>query len=406
MTPTARAPVLGLVVNPIAGIGGAVGLKGSDGAETVARALALGAVPHANERAADALARLAARWPAGRPRPQVLTGAGVMGASAAIRAGLEPEIVGRRATDRTGDPASTTADDTRRIVAALAAAGVDLILFAGGDGTARDVAAALAGTRVPVLGIPAGVKIHSAVFATSPATAGDLAAAFLALAPGRRHVVDREIVDIDEAAYRRGEMAPRLFGELPVPTGDGRVQARKEPTPASDAAATAAIAADLADSLEAGVRYVLGPGSTVRAIADRLGVAKTLVGVDVVELDADRVCRVVAADARGSDVDTLVADGGPVAIVVTPIGGQGFLFGRGNQQIGASVIARALSTAGHDGIVVVATPAKLAALGGRPLLVDTGDPAVDALLDGHVRIVTGHRERTIYPVRPAWESLR
>ena len=406
MTPTARAPVLGLVVNPIAGIGGAVGLKGSDGAETVARALALGAVPHANERAADALARLAARWPAGRPRPQVLTGAGVMGASAAIRAGLEPEIVGRRATDRTGDPASTTADDTRRIVAALAAAGVDLILFAGGVGTARDVAAALAGTRVPVLGIPAGVKIHSAVFATSPATAGDLAAAFLALAPGRRHVVDREIVDIDEAAYRRGEMAPRLFGELPVPTGDGRVQARKEPTPASDAAATAAIAADLADSLEAGVRYVLGPGSTVRAIADRLGVAKTLVGVDVVELDADRVCRVVAADARGSDVDTLVADGGPVAIVVTPIGGQGFLFGRGNQQIGASVIARVLSTAGHEGIVVVATPAKLAALGGRPLLVDTGDPTVDAMLDGHLRVVTGHRERTIYPVRPAWESLR
>jgi len=400
MTPTARATVLGLIVNPIAGIGGAVGLKGSDGAETVARALALGAVPHANERATDALTRLLARWPAGRPRPQVLTGAGEMGETAARRAACEPLVVGEIAA---GD---TTPEDTRRVAAALASAGVDLLLFAGGDGTARDVAAGLAGTRVPVLGIPAGVKIHSAVFALSPATAGDLAAAFLALAPGRRHVVDREIVDIDEAAYRRGEMAPRLFGELPVPTGDGRVQARKEPTPASDAAATAAIAADLADSLEAGVRYVLGPGSTVRAIADRLGVAKTLVGVDVVELDADRVCRVVAADARGSDVDTLVADGGPVAIVVTPIGGQGFLFGRGNQQIGASVIARALSTAGHDGIVVVATPAKLAALGGRPLLVDTGDPAVDALLDGHVRIVTGHRERTIYPVRPAWESLR
>ena len=406
MTPTARATVLGLVVNPIAGIGGAVGLKGSDGAETVARAFALGAVPHGNERAADALTRFLARWPAGGPRPQVLTGAGEMGESAAIRAGLEPEIVGRRAADRTGDPTATNPEDTRRIVAALAAAGVDLILFAGGDGTARDVAAGLAGTRVPVLGIPAGVKILSAVFALSPATAGDLAAAFLALAPGRRRVVDREIVDLDGAAYRRGEIAPRLFGELPVPTGDGRVQARKEPTPASDAAATAAIAADLVDSLAPGIRYVLGPGSTVRAVAERLGVAKTLVGVDVVELDADRDARVVAADVRASQLDQLVMDEGLLAIVVTPIGGQGFLFGRGNQQIGASVIARVLSTAGHDGIVVVATPAKLAALGGRPLLVDTGDPAVDALLDGHVRIVTGHRERTIYPVRPAWESLR
>jgi predicted polyphosphate/ATP-dependent NAD kinase len=144
----------------------------------------------------------------------------------------------------------------------------------------------------------------------------------------------------------------------------------------------------------------------VRAIAERLGVAKTLVGVDVAELDADRGCRIVAADARGSQLDELVLGGGALAIVVTPIGGQGFLFGRGNQQIGAFVIARVLSTAGRDGIVVVATPAKLAALGGRPLLVDTGDPAVDALLDGHVRIVTGRRERTIYPVRPAWESLR
>jgi predicted polyphosphate/ATP-dependent NAD kinase len=250
------------------------------------------------------------------------------------------------------------------------------------------------------------VKIHSAVFALSPATAGDLAAAFLALAPGRRRVVDREVVDIDEAAYRRGEIAPRLFGELLVPAGDRLVQARKEPTPASDAAATGAIAADLADALTPGVRYVLGPGSTLRAIAERLGVGKTLVGVDVVVVDADHACRIVAADARGSDLDALVADGGPLTIVVTPIGGQGFLFGRGNQQIGAPVIARALSTAGHDGIVVVATPAKLAALGGRPLLVDTGDPVVDAMLDGHVRVVTGHRERTIYPVRPAWESLR
>ncbi|MEI8334553.1 MAG: hypothetical protein WCH74_12005, partial [Chloroflexota bacterium] len=109
---------------------------------------------------------------------------------------------------------------------------------------------------------------------------------------------------------------------------------------------------------------------------------------------------------RGSDLEALVADGGPLAIVVTPIGGQGFLFGRGDQQIGASVIARVLSTGGRDGILVVATPAKLAALGGRPLLVDTGDPAVDAMLDGHVSVVTGRRERTIYQIRPAWESLR
>jgi predicted polyphosphate/ATP-dependent NAD kinase len=401
-------PRLGIVVNPIAGIGGAVGLKGSDGPDTVRRALELGAVPHANDRAAAALARLAAAWPPGRGLPRILAGAGSMGESAAVRAGLSPEVV---AGGPRGIDTETTADDTRAVVAALAAAGADLLLFAGGDGTARDVAAALGtvggvATRIPVLGVPAGVKIQSGVFATSPATAGDVAAAFLAAAPSGRRVVAREVVDLDEAAYRRGEIAPRLYGELPVPAGDRRVQARKEPTPASDAAATAAIAADLATSLPDGVPCVLGPGSTLRAVAERLGVAKTLVGVDVVLLDADRRARVLVADARGAQLDDLAAGGGRLIVVVTPIGGQGFLFGRGNQQIGAAVVARALSASDGDGLVVVATPAKLAALGGRPLLVDTGDPSVDEELRGHLRVVTGHRERTMYPVRPAWESLR
>ncbi len=414
--PSARVPRLGIVVNPIAGIGGAVGLKGSDGPDTVRRALELGAVPHANDRAALALARLVAAWPPGRELPRVLAGAGSMGESAAIRAGLSPEVVGGRPRgvdmESTADDATaTTADDTRAVVAAMAAAGADLILFAGGDGTARDVAAALgtvggAAARIPVLGVPAGVKIESAVFATSPATAGDLAATFLASTPKGRRVAAREVVDLDEEAYRRGEIAPRLYGELPVPADDRRVQARKEPTPASDAAATAAIAADLATSLPAGVPCVLGPGSTLRVVAEHLGVGKTLVGVDVVLLDADRRTRVLVADARGAQLDDLAAGGGLLVVVVTPIGGQGFLFGRGNQQIGAAVVARALSASDRDGVVVVATPAKLAALRGRPLLVDTGDPAVDAMFRGHIGVVTGHRERTMYPVRPAWESLR
>ena len=144
----------------------------------------------------------------------------------------------------------------------------------------------------------------------------------------------------------------------------------------------------------------------MRALAEGLGVPKGLLAVDVIEFDAERRCRVVAADARAVVVDALMADDRPMAIIVAPIGGQGFLFGRGNQQIGAGAIARVLSTVGRDGIVVAATPAKLAALGGRPLLVDTGDPAVDLALAGHVRVVTGFRERTVYRTRPAWEGLR
>ncbi len=221
---TAADVTLGLVVNPIAGIGGAVGLHGSDGAETVRLALALGAVPQAEDRAVAALARFGARWPHGRTPPIILAGPAEMGEAAAGRAGLAARVVGTIAAGR------TTADDTRRIVATLAAAGVDLVLFAGGDGTARDVAAGCAGTGVAVLGIPAGVKVQSAVFATSAATAGEVAAAFLAVPPDRRHVQDREVVDLDEDAYRRGDVAGRIFGELPVPADERRVQARKEPT--------------------------------------------------------------------------------------------------------------------------------------------------------------------------------
>jgi len=401
----AGAPRLGVVVNPIAGVGGAVGLKGSDGAATVRRALELGAVPRAGVRAAECLARLAADWPARRDRPVVLVAPGPMGEEAARAAGLDPAVVGELAGIRAGAAAaappfaSTTAADTRRLVAAIAAAGVDLLLFAGGDGTARDVVAALP-LGVAALGVPAGVKIHSAVFATSPAAAGALAASFLAAPAGRRRTVPREVLDLDEDAYRRGEVAPRLHGELAVPAEGRRLQARKEPSPASEATAAASAAAEVVGALVPGRRYVLGPGSTVCAVADRLGVPKTLVGVDVVEVGPDGRPSLVAADVDEGRLAALAA-GASTVLVLTPIGGQGFLLGRGNQQLGPGVVRAVLARLGREGLVVVATPAKLAALRGRPLLVDSGDAALDAALAGHLAVVTGRDERTIYRVEPA-----
>ena len=395
------APRVGIVVNPIAGIGGRVGLAGSDGAEIVAEALARGAVPRANERAVGALVELRTRWAAARPAPGdvgaapvLLAAPGEMGEVAARRAGFAPLVVG------TIGEGPTTAADTCRLAGELVAVGIDLLLFAGGDGTARDICRVAAAAEVPVLGIPAGVKIQSAVFATSPAAAGELAAAFLGLPPGRRRTTRREVLDLDEAAYRRGEVAPRLFGELTVPEAGRRVQARKAPSPASEAAAAAAIGAEVAAGLVAGTRYVLGPGSTMRPIAGQLGVAKTLIGVDVVELDAAGRPRLLASDVGEAQLAGLV-DGRPTRVVVTPIGGQGFLFGRGNQQIGPDVLRAILGRGGRDAIMVVATPAKLAALGGRPLLVDTGDAALDRELAGYLRVITGRAEQTPYPVEPA-----
>ena len=380
-----RRPRAGLIVNPIAGLGGRVGLKGTDGDATVALARERGAVPEAGTRAAAALRQLLAAWAPDRPRPLVFAPGGEMGEAAAAAAAAEVRVVGPPP-----GPAPTTAEDTRRHARALVDEGIDLLLVAGGDGTARDVCAAV-GERVVVLGIPAGVKIMSAVFATSPTAAGDLAAAFLA-SPGP--TVEGEVVDLDEDAYRRGIVTPRLYGHLRVPRGR-RVQGRKSPSPPEATAAAAGIAADVVERMSPGRAWVLGPGSTVRAIADRLGLPKTLVGVDVVEVEAAGP-RVRAADAAERDL-LFVARDTPTTIVITPIGGQGFLLGRGNQPISAAV----LRAAGPDAILVVATAEKLAALGGRPLLVDTGDPVLDAQLAGHARVVTGYHEAAVVRIAAA-----
>ncbi len=387
-------PRVGLVVNPIAGIGGRVGLKGSDGAATVRAALERGASPVAGARATAAVERLLVRWGPRAAPPTILTGPLDMGEEAVRAAGAVPAVVGSIVRG------ATTARDTQRVVAALVEAGIDLLLVAGGDGTARDVCAVPGITAVPVLGIPAGVKLQSAVFATSPATAGELAADFLAFPADRRRTGLRDVLDLDEDAYRRGVVAPRLWGELNVPVERRRIQARKAPSPVGDAVRAAGIARAVADAAPPGSRLILGPGSTLRAVAEHLGVPKTLVGVDVVAMAGDGTATLVAADAGEADLLPIAA-AGSCAVVVTPIGGQGFIFGRGNQPISPAVIRAVLGRGGTAALVIVATPAKLAALGARPLLVDTGDAVLDGELAGHVQVITGHRERAVARVAAA-----
>jgi len=366
---------LGLIVNPIAGLGGRVGLKGSDGLDIQRQALALGAVPQAGNRAAQALQRL-------KPMADqfdLLTYPGEMGEAPALAAGMLAQVVGAIQSGR------TTAEDTRRAAGEMLALAVDLLLFAGGDGTARDLCQAV-GRALPVLGIPAGVKIHSAVFATSPASAGDLAALYLqGKVIGRR---EAEVMDVDEDAVRRGMITAGLYGYLTIPFQRQLVQSFKAPSDPGEAAAMDAIAGQVVDGMKAGCLYILGPGTTTRAIAARLGLAKTLIGVDVV-LDG---C-LLAADVNEAQLIALLKDH-PAQIVVTPIGGQGYLFGRGNQQISPAVI-RAV---GRASVTVVSTPHKVHALEGRPFLVDTGDPAVDRLLNGYVRVITGYGEQIVYRV--------
>lgn len=368
---------VGLIVNPVAGLGGSVGLKGTDGRAVAERALALGAVPRAPGRAAVALEALARS----ALDVELLTCSGPMGEDSAREAGVGATIVYRART------ADTSAADTRAAAREMVRRDVALLLFAGGDGTARDIAAAI-DEDVPALGIPAGVKIHSSVFAINPRAAGELAVAFLRSGGG--DLRDAEVMDVDETAYRRGRLSTRLVGYLRVPVDRSLVQATKVRSSA-DRAALDALARAVIATLEPGTLYVVGPGTTTRHVLAAMGLRSTLLGVDAL-LDG----RIAAEDVGEAALLRLLGEHPAARIIVTPIGGQGYLFGRGNQQISAAV----LRAVGIEHVTVVATPAKLAALGGRPFLVDTDDDSINAAFGGSIAVLTGVARRAVYPVAP------
>lgn len=352
---------IGFVVNPIAGMGGRVGLKGTDG--MVEEARARGAEPRAPERAVEALEALSSH---GTDIDLFVFG-GCMGAAEARSVGFDPTVIGEPAASE------TTAGDTRTAVRGFVDAGVDVILFVGGDGTAVDVAEALdaVGAAVPVLGVPAGVKVYSSVFAVTPAAAGRITATF-------DRVEEREVADLDEAAYRDGEVRTELQALLRVPVAE-EIQSSKQVASGTVAGVAAAVAAEV----DPGVTYVLGPGSTVGAIKTELGFDGTPLGVDVW-----RDGEVVVADAAEADI--LAALGEQNVVIVSPIGGQGFVFGRGNDQISPAVIRR-------SSVQIVASRRKLDGLG--VLRVDTGDAGVDESLRGWHRVRIGRFEHRMMQIQ-------
>jgi predicted polyphosphate/ATP-dependent NAD kinase len=362
---------LGLIVNPIAGMGGSVGLKGSDTPEILARARELGAAPQSPLRAGQALADIAQAGVA----LEIFAAPGEMGESEACAAGFDPQTVGAAAAGDTGP------EDSVRAAEAMADLPVDLTLFAGGDGTARDMVRAI-GERVPVVGIPAGVKMHSAVYATNPRAAARMVLRYM---QGGVPLRELEVMDIDEAAFREGAVSAKLYGYLKVPHLPDLIQGTKAGGVSSDRTALNGIAARIVEGMKPERLYILGPGTTMRAVAERLGVEKTLLGVDLVQGGAR-----IQGDAGERDI-LAALDGTAASIVVTPIGGQGHFFGRGNQQISAAVIARV----GLENITVAATVEKIASLRDNLLHVDTGDRALDAQLCGWRRVTTGYHTETV-----------
>jgi len=352
--------VLGLIVNPVAGIGGRYALKGSDDSSAVARALERGGRPPAPLRAGRALARVRTF----APDVEVLAPAGAMGAQLAVDAGLRV----RTLTHAPANP--TSAADTRAAAGELAERGVDLLLFAGGDGTARDVVEVV-GAAVPVVGIPCGVKMRSGVFGTSPEQAGEAAGRYVAQ-PGQFALVEREVLDAPDAS-----LSSALFAHARVPSVPGVLQQGKTAASGGADAALAALCAEIAREMVPGRLYLLGPGTTTERIMGELGLTGTLLGVDAV-----RDGTMVEADLDEPGLLRLLGDGVQATLVLGVIGGQGFLLGRGNQQISPAVLHRL----GTENIVVVAGADKVEALDPAVLHVDLGDGSNDRILDGYIRV--------------------
>lgn len=362
---------LGLIVNPWAGIGGSVALKGSDG--VAEEALARGAVPLAQQRAKAALTELLPF----KNQLQIFTVAGAMGEAIALELGFAVTVLCQSATE------PSTAADTEDAAQCISAAGVDLLLFAGGDGTARNICASV-NPQTTVLGIPAGCKIHSGVYAITPAAAGKVVAQMI---QGKLvSVQEAQVMDIDETAFREGAVRAKRFGEMQIPTELRYVQSVKASGKESEELVLDDLAAYVAGEMESNVRYVMGSGSTIAAVMAELGLANTLLGVDVVENN-----QLIASDVTATELLSLVKPGS-TQLLITLIGGQGHIFGRGNQQLSPGVI-RAI---GRDNIKLIATKTKLQQLQGRPLISDSGDAALDQELQGMMKVLCGYNDYVMY----------
>jgi len=383
---------LGFLINPIAGIGGSVALKGSDGEGIAQQALALGAEFKANQRASSALEVLLPY----KDNIVIYTANALMGEQCAVNLGFTVEIVYQHKNKL------TTAQDTENAVKALFEQQVDILLFAGGDGTARNICHQVESNidhQVPVLGIPAGCKIHSGVYAVTPKAAGRVVE--MLVTNQLVTLTEADVMDIDESLFRQGVVKAKRYGEMQIPSELRYVQAVKSGGKESDELVLQDIAADIIEQMDDEL-FIIGSGSTTAFIMDELGEKNTLLGVDVLQQQS-----VIVNDITEPQLWQLLqthlvenqsmpnsANKHSIKLVITLIGGQGHIFGRGNQQLSPRIIR----TIGKENILIVATKTKLNGLNNRPLIADTGDSELDQLFTGYMPITTGYKDQVLYPV--------
>lgn len=372
-----RRFTLGLIINPYAGIGGALALKGSDGFQIRQQALQSGSEQLAMRKAGLALEQCIMR----KNDIHILTGSGDMGENIARKLGFSYEVIHN-------SDVQSEAHDTQVLASKLLAANVDLILFAGGDGTARNICSEI-GTMLPVLGIPAGCKIHSGVYAITPKSAGIVLQKVINGELMSLH--EGEVRDIDENLFRQGKVLSKYYGEMKVPSELSYIQAVKMGGKESDELILDSISDYVIEIMQEhpDTLFVMGSGSTVDAIMQQANLPNTLLGIDIVKNG-----EVIATDLTAKELIT-ITHAKPCKLVATVIGGQGHILGRGNQQLSPSFIKQI----GKHNIMLVATKAKLHQLGKKGLISDSGDEQLDSELAGPISVITGYKDEVLYFVR-------
>ena len=378
---------LGFIINPIAGLGGAVALKGSDG--MAIQALALGAEPKANLRATLALEILLPY----KDEIIIYTANDQMGEQCALALGFKVEVL------HVSSDKLTDSEDSQLAAKALLAKGVDIILFAGGDGTARDIANVVLNADdhqpIPVLGILAGCKIHSGVYAVTPKAAGRIVE--LMLTKELVTLTTGDVMDIDEQLFRQGIVKAKRYSEMQIPSELRYVQAVKSGGKECDELVLQDIAANVIEAMndDEDCQFIIGSGSTTAFLMSELSLDNTLLGVDIVYEQS-----VFACDVKEADLFKAITEHAGVSkLVITLIGGQGHVFGRGNQQLSPRVIRAILAQPGsRNNIIIIATKVKLSALQNKPLVSDTGDSELDQVLSGFMTVTTGYKDQVLYPI--------
>jgi predicted polyphosphate/ATP-dependent NAD kinase len=371
---------MGFIVNPIAGMGGRVGLKGTD--SVLKEAIARGAKPVAPQRATEFLRKL--KESGGQLKFEVLTCPGIMGEEEAKAASFSVKLLPMKIGKE------TSAEDTKTAIKMLVDVKVDLIVFVGGDGTAKDVFDAMqkCNGEIPVLGVPSGVKMYSGIFAVNPTDAVEIV---LAYAENQVEIADFEVMDADENAIRSDTFSVKLHGFLKGPFLPMRIQGSKQVSPETvdEKENQTAIAKSIIEEMRKDATYILGPGTTVKRIAELLGVEKTVLGVDIYKNGK------VILDVDEEQMLKEIEDWHNAWIILSPIGHQGILLGRGNQQISPEIVKRVTK----ERIIVAATKSKLQSIEGNVLRVDTGNAEVDNMLRGYIKVITDYKEWRLMQVQ-------